>query len=83
MEAIMNEDDKEVKQVTDLKNNFERRKIKKMPSEKRKPHTIHFVTESPASRSSEKTQATISNSNNEQDPTFVCSNLLFYMSQLP
>ena len=83
MEAMEKEDHNEVKRVTELNDHLESKKIKKVPEEKGKQHTVQFVTVSPTYRSSEKTEATIPNLKNEQDPTFVLSKLLFHMSQLP
>ena len=83
MEAKEVEEDNEGKKVTELNDKLESETIKKALEEKRTPHTIKFLKERPASRSLEKTEATLTNSNNEQNPTFVLSKLLFHMSQLP
>ena len=83
MEGMEKEDHNKVKKDTELNDHFESKKIKQAPAEKREPHTVQFVTEHPASRSSEKTEATIPSPINEWDLTFVLSKLLFHMSQLP
>ena len=62
-----------MKKVTELNDNLESKKKKKAPAEKHEPRTVQFVIECSASRSLEKTQATIQNPNNEQDPSFVLS----------
>ena len=63
-----------------VEENIRTEKASEIKSEKR---SVKVTTESPKSRSVENPQEVILNTDNRRDPTFVLSQLMFYMSRLP